>query len=50
MVAAVDEAPEDAPPEMVAMARDARALVKAVTDVLGAPAEAGSAPASSRAA
>lgn len=38
MVASVDEAPDDAPPEMVAMAREARAVLKSVTSVLASPA------------
>lgn len=51
MVAAVDESPDDTPPEMLAMARDARAVLKGVTDVLGPPAEAVAAsPSPSRAA
>lgn len=37
LIAAVDEAPDDAPPEMLAMAREARAVLKTVTDVLAAP-------------
>ena len=37
MVAAVDEAPDDAPPEMRNLAREARAALKAVKDVLAAP-------------
>ena len=37
MVAAVDDAPEDAPPEMQLLARDARTVLKSVTDVLAAP-------------
>lgn len=37
LVSAVDESPDDAPPEMMAMAREARAVLKAVTDVLAAP-------------
>jgi hypothetical protein len=37
MVAAVDEAPDDAPPEMRTLAREARAALKAVKDVLAAP-------------
>lgn len=40
MVAAVDEAPEDAPPEMQRLARDARTVLKGITDVLAPPAEA----------
>lgn len=43
MVAAVDDAPEDAPPEMQTLARDARTLLKGVTDILAAPVEAASA-------
>ena len=39
MVSAVDEAPDDAPPEMLMLARDARTVLKAVTDVLAAPGE-----------
>jgi hypothetical protein len=50
MVAAVDEAPEDGPPEMQLMARDARALLKSVRDVLAAPEMAAASPAPSRAA
>jgi hypothetical protein len=48
MVAAVDDAPEDAPPEMQELARDARTVLKGVTDVLAAPAEiaSGTSPAS----
>jgi len=34
IVAAVDEAPGDAPPEMIALAREARASLRAVTEVL----------------
>lgn len=37
MVASVDEAPDDAPPEMRALAREARTVLKTVTDVLAAP-------------
>jgi|SRR5215217_8167423 len=37
MVGAVDEAPDDAPPEMVAMAREARTVLRTITDVLAAP-------------
>ncbi|MDZ4059583.1 MAG: hypothetical protein U1C75_00190 [Brevundimonas sp.] len=51
MVAAVDEAPEDAPPEMQLLARDARTVLKTVTDVLAPPVEASAAqPSPSRAA
>jgi hypothetical protein len=35
----VDEAPEDAPPEMQELARDARELLKSITDVLAPPSE-----------
>jgi hypothetical protein len=46
MVAAVDEAPDDAPPEMRALARDAKAALRAIKDVLAAPnAEGSAAPA-----
>lgn len=41
LVAAVDEAPDDAPPEVLAMAREARAILRSVTDVLAAPAAEG---------
>ena len=44
MVAAVDDAPEDAPPEMQLLARDARTVLKGVTDVLAAPEIAAQAP------
>lgn len=37
LVGAVDESPEDAPPEVLAMAREARSLLRTVTDVLAAP-------------
>lgn len=37
LVGAVDETPEDAPPEMLAMAREAREILKGITDVLAAP-------------
>lgn len=51
MVAAVDDAPEDAPPEMQLLAREARTVLKGVTDILAAPTEASvAAPAPSRAA
>lgn len=38
LVGAVDEAPDDAPPELLAMAKEARTVLKTVTDVLAAPA------------
>lgn len=41
LVASVDEAPDDAPPEMQELARAARAVLKTVTDVLLSPTEAG---------
>ena len=44
LVASVDEAPDDAPPEMVELARTARTLLKTITDVLVSPAEAGGGP------
>ena len=50
MVAAVDEAPDDAPPEMQALAREARAALKAIKDILAAPTDAVAAPTESRAA
>ena len=37
LVSSVDEAPDDAPPELQALARQARTVLKAVMDVLGAP-------------
>lgn len=37
MKAAVEEAPDDAPPEMQALAREARDILKTVTDVLAPP-------------
>ncbi len=49
LVGAVDETPEDAPPEVLAMAREAREILKGVTDVLAAP-SAEAAAAASRAA
>jgi hypothetical protein len=41
LVASVDEAPDDAPPEMVELARTARTLLKTITDVLVSPTESG---------
>lgn len=43
LAASVDEAPEDAPPEMVELARTARTILKSVTDVLVSPTESGGA-------
>jgi hypothetical protein len=40
LVSSVDEAPDDAPPELQLLAREARAALQAVTHVLGAPPEA----------
>jgi hypothetical protein len=40
LAASVDEAPDDAPPEMRELAREARAALKTVTDVLGPPSSA----------
>ena len=37
ILAAVDDAPDDAPPEMRLLAREARTVLKSVTDVLAAP-------------
>ena len=37
LLASVDEAPDDAPPEMRALAREARTVLRTVTDVLAAP-------------
>ena len=39
IVSAVDEAPEDAPPEMRRLAARARDVLKAVTEILAAPAD-----------
>ncbi len=39
LVDAVGESPEDAPPEALALARQAREVLKTVTDVLAAPTE-----------
>lgn len=39
LVDAVAESPEDAPPETLALARQAREVLKSVTEVLGAPPE-----------
>ena len=40
LAASVDEAPDDAPPEMQTLAREARTVLKSVTDVLAAPTQA----------
>ena len=40
LVSSVDEAPDDAPPELQVLARQARTVLKAITDVLGAPPDA----------
>ncbi len=40
LAASVDEAPDDAPPEMQTLAREARTVLKCVTDVLAAPTQA----------
>ena len=40
LAASVDEAPDDAPPEMQILAREARTVLKSVTDVLAAPTQA----------
>ena len=40
LAASVDEAPDDAPPEMQMLAREARTVLKSVTDVLAAPTQA----------
>lgn len=37
LLSAVDEAPDDAPPEMRALAREARTVLRTVTDMLAAP-------------
>ena len=44
LAASVGEAPDDAPPEMQSLAREARTLLKTVTDVLAAPSEGMDAP------
>lgn len=41
LAASVDDAPDDAPPEMVELARTARAILKTVTDVLVSPTDSG---------
>lgn len=50
MIAAVDEAPDDAPPEMRALANEARTALKSVKNVLAAPTEAAAPPKEYRAA
>lgn len=37
LVEAVDQDPDDAPPEMVQLARQARSLLQSITDVLARP-------------
>lgn len=44
MVSSVGEAPDDAPPEMQLLAREARTVLKTVRDVLAAPSEGLAAP------
>ena len=44
LAAAVEEAPDDAPPEMQSLAREARVALKAVTDVLAPPSDGVAAP------
>jgi len=39
LVETVSESPEDAPPESLALARQAREVLKTITDVLAAPPE-----------
>ena len=43
LVSSVDEAPDDAPPELQELAREARTVLKTVTDVLAAPTQAAAA-------
>ncbi|WP_439477122.1 hypothetical protein [Brevundimonas sp.] len=43
LAASVDEAPDDAPPEMQMLAREARTVLKSITDVLAAPTQAAAA-------
>lgn len=45
LTTAVDEAPEDAPPEVQSMAREAREILKTITDILAPPAIEAAAPA-----
>lgn len=40
LAASVEEAPDDAPPELQRLAREARAALKAITEVMAPPAEA----------
>lgn len=44
LAATVEEAPDDAPPEMQSLAREARAVLKAVVDVLAPPSDGTAAP------
>ncbi|MGV8929166.1 MAG: hypothetical protein ACOH1E_05410 [Brevundimonas sp.] len=50
MAAAVDDAPDDAPPEMRSLAQEARAALKSIKDVLSAPPNPAAAPTESQAA
>ena len=50
LTASVGEAPDDAPPELLALAREARAVLKSITDVLAAPEMDGGPTSTSRAA
>ena len=51
LASSVDEAPDDAPPEMQSLAREARTVLKTVAEVLAAPADAaGAQPRQSQAA
>ena len=51
LAASVDDAPDDAPPEMQTLAREARTVLKSVTDVLATPSNGAAAtPRESRAA
>ena len=51
LTSSVDDAPDDAPPEMQSLAREARTVLKAITDILAAPADlAGTQPRPSQAA
>ncbi|MDP3803156.1 hypothetical protein [Brevundimonas sp.] len=50
VLAAVDDAPDDAPPEMLILARDARTVLKSIKDVLGPPSDTAAAARESQAA
>ena len=45
LASSVDEAPDDAPPELQMLAREARTVLKTITDVLAAPSDGVPAPA-----